>query len=333
MEICNATQFQVQARFGNPDLDPDLVVGQVVAKVLGHWSVQGRWELLWDQPLPFFLEDQPTPWGAMVADFHLPKQGCDVTAIGRVYSEEPRGSRSMDLKLRMGKELRCLRIWGPRVWERSGDALVPSQAQPFGMLDLVWAHSFGGSCLDAENQPSSYLFNPDGVGYQQCPRQALGQALAPIEDPRDPVLAWDASPKPCNLAAIPGAMPLNLHPNPAPMVESLLQGPRAELPRDFFNRAHPNFRFDSPRPGTPFSLSGMHVGEARVGTLPGEDLVAKFRLGDRRHEKAMPLTGLQFLPDSRHCIMNYSAHVAFRWVPQEQRQIRIETRPSRASGG
>lgn len=326
MEIINPTRFQVQARFGNPDLNPDLVIGQVVAKVLGHWTLQGEWELLWDESVPFLSEDQPTPWGIMLSDFHPPKVGCDVTAIGRVYSEDPKGSPSREVVLRMGETSRGLQVWGPRVWERRHGSLVPSEPEPFGALDLVWEHSFGGACLNAEEQPESYLFNPEGLGYQKCPHKAVGQDLPRIEDPNALVSRWDDTPMPCNLAAIPGALPLNLYPNPAPMVESLLNGPRSQLPLDFFNRAHPNFRFDAIEAGTPFSLSGMHLGAPRGGVVPSQRLIAKFRLGDRRHEKEMALSTLQLLPESRHCILSYSAHVAFRWMPQELRQIEIQSR-------
>lgn len=334
MELHNHSALSVAHYFSSPELRPEILVGQVVAKVLGRWEPGGCFDWDWDTALPFFSECQETPWGELPADFHHKKAGCDVIALGRAYSDSVQGCRQRTIELQMGFERRRLAVIGHRVWERAGESLVPSKPEPFGILDLTWAHSFGGTALSREGKLSTFAFNPQGMGYQECKSQAIGQPLPRIEDPQDRIERWDQRPMPCNMATIPSDLPLNLYPDPTKIVPELVAGGRSVLSPSFHNVAHPRFRFAALSPGIRFSLVGMNPGEALLGCTPSQRFSAKFRFGERRHALEMEPTTLVFFPESRQCILSYSVHVAFRWVPKERREIWVEPltlRPSRAS--
>lgn len=323
MEIQNHTRLSVGYRAGSPDLQPDLVVGQVVGKVLGHWDPAGNFELGWDKQMPLIESRTSTPWGDVVSDYHHLKAGCDVTAVGAVYSEKDRGATEQRVTVRVGQTSRSLVVFGERRWKKEGQTLVPSPPQPFGRLDLRWEHSFGGSCRNAQGQLEHHPFNPGGTGVQSCKIQALGARLPRVEDPDALMQGWDARPMPCSLAAIPQAMPLALYPDPAAFVAPLLRRETLKLPREFHNCAHPKFRFSHVAAGDPFALTGMALQGPLRGSLPAQRFVLCCFLGARRHEVELRPSTLQFFPETRCISITYSAHFAFRWVPQEVRKILV----------
>lgn len=328
MQIVNQTQMEVELVSASPDLRPDIVVAQVVGKVLGSWDAKQRWSIDWDAPTMILRERTSTPWGDICADLHPRKAGCDLSVVGRIYSPRAQGCKSMEVELNVDDAKRSLRVFGPRRWVRDGaGAVVPGDPEPFGILDMNWAHSFGGRCQNAEGVFESYLFNPQGKGFQTCEQRALGTFLPCIEDPQDLVRYVGDTPMPISLAAIPAELPLNLYPDPAPLGRALMAGQRVTLPPSFHNISHPKFRFETVRPGAEFGLRGMDTEGGLFGALPNLCFHADVRLGERRHTCVLAPSSLVFFPESRRMSMSYSAHFAFRWVPQERRELVLRAVP------
>lgn len=327
MEILNQTRLSVAYVGASPDLRPDIVVGQIVGKVLGHWDPHQQLHYDWDAELPILRERERTQWGDIAPDLHPMKAGCDVSAVGQIYSKDPRGSRVGSVDLKLGGQSRSLAVFGPRRWvqDRSG-ALRISEPERFGVLAMDWAHSFGGQCLDAQDRMQSSHFNPKGLGFVSCPERALNLALPLIEDPDQRIRDCQDRPMPINLAAIPADMPLSLFPDPTPIGQVLAKGQRVQLPTDFHNCAHPKFRWTQVKPGTSFALQGMDTQGGLFGALPELRFEAQIRLGDRRHTQWLEPSNIVFFPERRHLTVTYSAHFAFRWIPQEMREIKLSTR-------
>lgn len=324
MEIHNHSRLSLAYLAASPDLRPDIVVGQLVGKLLGSWTATGAWQLDWDAQAPVLRERLSTPWGDLCPDFHHRKAGCDLSVIGRVYSPQAKGCRQMRVHARVGDSARSLWVFGPRRWQQGPQGeLEPSPPEPFGILDMVWSNSFGGRCKDADGAYQSYLFNPEGMGFQCCPTQAKGALLARIEDPNALVRRPLDRPMPINLAAIPAELPLNLYPDPVPLAQAMLDQKQVKLPPSFHNWAHPKFRFSDIAPGAEFYLEGMDTGGGLLGALPELRFVAGVRLGDRRHRLCLEPSSIVIFPESRKVSISYSAHFAFRWVPEERREIEL----------
>lgn len=324
MEMINQTKLNVEFVSGSPDLRPDVVVGQLVGKALGFWDPQQRFQMDWDAKAPILRENVSTDWGELPCDLHQLKEGCDLSVVGRVYSPDPKGCKEMDVEIMVGDLHRSLRVFGPRRWvpSRAGD-LVPEKPQMFGITDMVWSQSFGGRCEDQTGELQSDVFNPSGKGFQCCPKNAEGTALPSIEDPEQLIRGIDDRPMPINLAAIPADLPLKLYPDPTIWGQALLAGERVKLPASYHNVAHPKFRIPRLRAGAAFSLRGMDTQGGLCGALPSLHIHAEIRLGDRRHECFLRPSNLVFFPETRHLSISYSAHFAFRWVPEEQRSIHL----------
>lgn len=324
MELINHTKLAAQYLGGSPDLRPDLVVGQIVGKALGLWDRAHRFTLQWDAKVPILRERQCTPFGDVAPDIHPLKAGCDVTAVGQVYSPDPKGAKAVEVQVSVGDARRCLQVFGPRRWRRDKrGGLKIGETEPFGSLDMGWAHSFGGRCPDEQGQTQSYLFNPDGQGLIACPQRADGVALPRIEDPDQRICSWRDQPMPINLAAIPKDLPLSLYPDPTPIGQALLAGKKVKLPPGFHNAAHPRFRFQGLAPGTPFGIKGMDTRGGLFGALPELRFQAAIRLGDRHHTLWLEPSQLVFFPETRQVSLTYSAHFAFRWIPRQVREIKL----------
>lgn len=325
MELQNHSKLKVEFLAASPDLRPDIVVVQIVGKVLGSWTTQGQWQLDWDAQPQILKERVSTPWGDLCPDFHHLKAGCDLSVVGRIYSPSPRGCKRMQVQLRVGQEHRKLTVFGSRRWKKAkGGDLVAGEAETFGMLDMTWSHSFGGRCINQAGDAQNHGFNPGGIGFQCCPVQALDAQLPRIEDPDHLITRIEDQPMPINLAAIPADVPLNLYPDPTPLGRALISDARVDLDPSFHNNSHPSFRFSSISPGSSFVLQGMDTLGGLAGSLPDCRYLAKIRLGDRRHQCFLEPSSIVFFPETRQVSIAYSAHFAFRWVAEQQREIEVQ---------
>lgn len=324
MDLRNQSRLEVAYQSASPDLQPDLVVTQVVGKVLGGWDPSSVWALDWDAAPALLRDRSSTPWGDLCPDFHHLKAGCDLTVNGQVYSPEPKGSKEIEVQAWVGPERRSLRVFGPRRWiSNSRGELIPSPPERFGILGMAWNHSFGGACKNAKGDHESYLFNPEGRGYQTCPLQAKGELLPQIEDPSQLICEFEDRPRPINLSAIPAHCAMNLYPDPTPMGQALLAKERIKLDPAFHNVAHPCFRYTNVPPGVRFGVEGMHPSGPLCGQVPERRFRVDVRLGERKHVCWLEPSSIVIFPETRQASITYSTHFAFQWVPHERREIKI----------
>jgi len=109
----------------------------------------------------------------------------------------------MDVSLTAGSIRKTVRIFGDRVWERSGVVHSISRAQPFETMPLVWERAYGG--MDRKGtELRAEVRNPVGAGYRaKDGDNALdGLRLPNLEDPAEIITDWKQYPAPACFAPI-----------------------------------------------------------------------------------------------------------------------------------
>ena len=118
----------------------------------------------------------------VAAETCAPKSKVDVYLCGSVKLPEPRAA--VDCSIVVGAQLRkVVRIWGKRVWVRSGNKLMTSRPEAFLNMPLEWEAAFGGSHSKDPNVLD--MRNPVGTGWYE-PQDAEGLPLPNFEAPDVP---------------------------------------------------------------------------------------------------------------------------------------------------
>ena len=152
-------------------------------------------------------DDAPPEVGStkIPADLCLHKPGTDVIFVGSAVV--PRGAQLpyIDVLIRVGPLEKPLRVFGPRVWERSMAAgFAPSDPlHPVETTPLRWEAAFGGYDASVEGKiPAEEPRNPIGTGVKQSLSMLQGSLTHSIEDPRQPLTSHRSPPPPAGCAAI-----------------------------------------------------------------------------------------------------------------------------------
>lgn len=139
------------------------------------------------------------------ADLCLYKPGTDVIFSGHVVVPPGTALPHFDALLRVGPVERVLRVFGPRVWERTITRdLVPSRPlEAVRTTPLRWEAAFGGYDASVEGRvPAEEPRNPIGIGVVQDTAVLPGTPTHSIEDPRLPFESHRRPPPPAGVAAI-----------------------------------------------------------------------------------------------------------------------------------
>jgi hypothetical protein len=168
-------------------------------------------------------------------DLYLRKAQTDVIVLGHAYPHED--ARRTTASVRVGKQQRDLRVFGPRRIEHHPDGrLVFSSPERFDRVSLGWESAYGGhdaTALATYGDPTEKLRRSAGLptspqfGLYAYPRNPAGRGylveltdkamevtqLPQLEDPRYPFtpdalvagnsLAWPAGPAPVSTAFMP----------------------------------------------------------------------------------------------------------------------------------
>lgn len=199
---------------------------------------------------PTFRQSSDNP--SLLFDTDLPhkKLATDVLVEGHAWAPTGQVKNVQNVGLRVANIKKVCRVFGNRVWEKSGIGLALSRPQPFQKIPLIYERAFGGT--DVENEDPKLRGwesrNPVGQGFAMRERHLTGKPAPNIEDPSDRISHWKQRPKPMGFGPIAGHW--------SPRVE--LAGTYDEewektrqplLPKDFDERYHQCAPQDQQVPG------------------------------------------------------------------------------------
>jgi hypothetical protein len=120
-----------------------------------------------------------------VSELHIGKPGTEVLLLGRAWGPEGRAVAETSVRVVVAERHKTVRVLGDRNWTQDG---VPSAAEPFEAMPLVWERAFGG----VHTLPDGVLAeerNPIGVGFagRRGAAELVGQPVPNLEDPATPL--------------------------------------------------------------------------------------------------------------------------------------------------
>jgi hypothetical protein len=125
------------------------------------------------------------------SDFQ-PKRGTDLLIQGHAHAPSGRRVAALDVSMRLGNLNKTVRVFGERVWVRSGTsaAIIPGPANAFERVPLVYEKAFGGLDARAPDQLArACAFNPVGSGFCHRPEALIDRPAPQIESPGGQLVA------------------------------------------------------------------------------------------------------------------------------------------------
>lgn len=229
------------------------------------------------------------------------RPGTDIHLLGHAWAPGGRPVTRSDVGLHVGPCRRHAVILGDRTWT-AGIGVAPGRPQPFTRIPLVYERCFGG---DPERATGSVALaaehNPVGRGLHASEREAIGQPLPNIEDPRDLLDSPARHPRPC------GFGPVARHWRPrrgfAGTYDQAWLDARIPLwPSDvderFFHAAPPELQASQHLVGGELvRIFGMHPDGPHTLRLPRYRLRARFERGRSTARKPLVLDAVEFDTD------------------------------------
>jgi hypothetical protein len=270
-----------------------------------------------EEQLPVTLKDQylgePGKSSIKVpTEVSLMKPTTDVLLLGSAQAPGGRSTTQMDVSLVAGPVHKTVRVFGDRVWERSGARHVISQPMPFDTVPLVWERAFGGTDR-AGFEPRAEARNPVGAGYRarDGEKELDGLPLPNLEDPEHGVGSWKDTPPPAGFAPICG------HWEPrrsfAGTYDERWRQQRAPLlPKDFDPRfcqvAPPGLVAPGYLPaGTPIQVRGVTPSGVLRFQLPPVRVEVTYVLGGASQVRPANLDTVMIEPDENRLVLVWRA--------------------------
>jgi hypothetical protein len=238
----------------------------------------------------------------------------DVSILGHACAPEGRLVRRMNVNIEVGPCAVRLLVHGDRVWQRGTIGAVPSAAQPFDRLPLVWERAYGGVAKSStENEPVYEPRNPVGCGLETDSNDAIGRPIPNIEDPIAPLAGLSDRPRPVGLT--PVARSWQPRVGYAGTYDEAWRRRRAPLwPEDFDER----FFCSAPRElqarqhlvgGERVRLEGLHPAGTLQFHLPTLTFAARSRFTDRTVRTRPVLDGVVIDADALTLTMYFRSSV------------------------
>jgi hypothetical protein len=232
---------------------------------------------------------------------HL-RPGTDIYVEGQAWAPRGQPCERSTVGVSVGPCQKGAVVFGERVWREGVTGPGPSRPLPFTSIPLVYERCFGGSPAAATGSVAlSSELNPVGRGLYAREKDAIGELLPNIEDPRAQLSSLADRPLPA------GFGPIARHWRPrreyAGTYDEVWLQTRAPLwPKDvdprLMNAAASGL---VARPllegGEPVRLVGMHPDGPIAFTLPKLVLQAKLALRRQQLRLRMRLDGVRLTPD------------------------------------
>ncbi len=311
MEIINDTAFHVEALpFAGPDGDAFVTI---IVKGTFEFAAGGL-ATISDEQIPIAFGDElndPEDGGSIKfeADIAQFKPRADIALVGSAYAPNDQPASVLDVKLRVGRIQKTLRIVGDRRWKGDGW----SNPEPFERMEIIYERAFGG--ID-ETSGEFCARNLVGRGFLSKQQKKIPDhlLLPNVEDPDQLLRSWEDPPKPVGFGFISKAwMPRAQY--AGTYDEAWRKARSPNLPEDFsfeyHNAAHPDLQMEgylkgdeevelinlTPEGAARFQLPDISV-RCRVAKLigvPDEDSSAP----SVKEEISMRLDTLCLIPDER----------------------------------
>lgn len=318
MDLCNKTPFPAGIFY--TVAGEDRLLASVVVRAT-YRIVEGQ--LTPDDEPAWPVDGQPfqTEFGELDADTPFLRDGVDLLVLGSAYPPAPQG-RSSQVEVRVGSQLEYgIRVFGDRRWVRDGDALAPSEPEPFDAMPLTWERAFGGEAPVAE-MPGRLPWhaNPKGRGFYLDAASAEGEPLPNLEDPDQLVRTWEDRPEPRATAPCPPEFSLRALNAAEFDTESVPPTLKRLLPAHF-NNAHPRLILhQQPGDGEPVSVSGVRPGGAALEfPLPVQAFHTYVQLADRCYVFPSHLDTVAIFSEEARVVIGHRCCFRYRMVPLERR--------------
>jgi len=176
------------------------------------------------------------------------KPRADILVVGRAYAPAGKPVPALAASVRVGQTSKRIAVIGDRHWQRSRLLGAPkmSDPEPFDTMDLVADRAFGGWC-----ERDWCRENPTGRGFIAQPSSKLvdGLPLPNLENPDNPILAWNTHPKPTGFGVYPrDAAPRFAFGGRFPVDHEPTESDEPQFPPgfslDFFNAAYPDLQVE-----------------------------------------------------------------------------------------
>lgn len=316
MDLLNRTPFA--AAFLNTVISEDRLLGAVVVKPV-YQVLDGQLAPDHDRAWPVGGEAVPTDFGEVEGDTPFLREGVDLIVLAKAYPAE-RSSGPTIVSIRAPALQYDIRVTGDRKWVKSTDgSLVPSQPLPFASMPLTWDRAYGGKAkVDAGDMP--FDANPAGRGFYLDAAEAAEQPLPNLEDPADPVRAWNDQREPRGCAPYPKDWSLRARRS----AEFDLSGPVPRVVRlkpAYFNNANPKLILPaSPRGGEMISISNVRPGGAGLRfAMPDAAFHVYVQLQDRPYVFPAHLESIVVLAEEQRVVLGYKCVFRYRMIPLERR--------------
>jgi hypothetical protein len=298
---------------------------------------------------PAFLPAQPPPiagdeyWGApgasslkYASDVHVGKVGTDVVLVGSAHAPAGRPVGEMLVALEVAGRAKVLRVVGDRHWRptsrsKSSSTSGSTPPLPFATMPLLYERAFGGPMLDGNPVGRGNPIGRESSGRRSA-RDAAGESLPNVEDPRWPLRQLGDAPPPAGFGFVaPSWLPRRGY---AGTYDADWKRARAPfLPRDydcrFSNAASADLVFERPlHGGESVQLDGVSP-EGRVRlNLPVVRPRVAIRIAGGWERPPAVLETVLFEPDLGRFSLGWRAAVRC-----DKRALRIETVAIEEEGG
>ena len=255
-------------------------------------------------------------FGELPPDEIPPRTGTDVMVLGDAVCPAP--TIATRVEVHVGEYHLALDVFGDRVWEGAGGALMPSNPTPFSSMPITYANAFGGAA-EGEYGPIPWYMNPTGKGYFIKSGEAKGKALPNVELAASRIKAWDDKPPPAGLAPYPAIWGLKW--------ERYLEvkGDQEDVEihpeRGMYDRAHPLLTGKNVVPG-PMKILGMST-RPMLFDVPECAVDVVITVGPTEVTRSLELE--EILVDTRQATVEFAWRKMFRYefVPHQRRQARV----------
>ena len=124
----------------------------------------------------------------------------DVLLLGSAHAPHAQPVTELTAGLAVGPVVKMLQVHGDRRW--SGRSM--SSPEPFVSMPICYERAYGGMDPRAGDpeHPSLDMRNPVGTGWAERAEHLDDTPVPNIEDPRQPIRAWDDRPAPAGLGPI-----------------------------------------------------------------------------------------------------------------------------------
>lgn len=331
MQFSNLTPFDT--RVSNDVLSSEWIV--VETTTLVPWTLDGR---PWGEPVRLreeWLPDRPT--------HHLEpdrRHILDVTLCGRVGFMRP--VVEAGLRLWVDEQAFEAKLWGPRVWERSGSTLKPSAPAATQAIDLGWGSALGGRVergpgliphtrLPSPSFEERWPENPSGIGFYGAAAEAEGRAVPAIEHVHALSSSYDSLGRSWSFAALP--------PGTSHALSHIEGAPDGQVRSKFRQDPHARARLSCKAP--PWLRFDAKVGARRVVcragaqavfdlTVPRVPFSCEVRTGSRRLVRESTLLWLDIDLDAQRACGLYFARLYCPYIRGEERSVRLLPRAPEA---